>query len=55
MPSQKVLTSEVVGSTWRVQKTVHVNLKYNPSGHQKHILELDIEKYFDRINHDKLM
>lgn len=38
-----------------VQKTIFVNLNTNANGHEKWILELDIEKCFDKINHDKLM
>ena len=42
-------------STHDIQKIIFINLNKNANGHQKSILELDIEKCFDKINHDKLM
>lgn len=41
--------------THDVQKIIFLNLKSNVNGHTKSILELDIEKCFDKIDHDKLM
>lgn len=41
--------------THDVQKTIFINLNSNGNGHKKTILELDIEKCFDKINHDKLL
>lgn len=42
-------------STQDVQKVIFLNLNSNSKGYEKTILELDIEKCFDKINHDKLM
>jgi group II intron reverse transcriptase/maturase len=42
-------------STWDVQNRLFQNLKSNCNGHEKTILELDIEGCFDNINHNKLM
>lgn len=42
-------------STHDIQKIIFLNLSTNANGYQKSILELDIEKCFDKINHDKLM
>jgi group II intron reverse transcriptase/maturase len=42
-------------STWDVQKNIFVNLRAKSNGYQKSILELDIEKCFDNINHEKLL
>ena len=42
-------------STHDIQKTIFINLNKNANGVNKTILELDIEKCFDKINHDKLM
>lgn len=41
--------------TYDVQKTIFINLNTNANGHTKMIYELDIEKCFDQINHDKLL
>jgi group II intron reverse transcriptase/maturase len=41
-------------STWDVQKRLFNYLKSDKNGLNKRILELDIEKCFDRINHEKL-
>lgn len=38
-----------------VQKIIFINLKSDANGHEKSILKLDIEKCFDKINHNKLM
>jgi RNA-directed DNA polymerase len=37
------------------QKQIQINLKSNSNGINKRILELDIEKCFDRINHSTIM
>jgi len=37
------------------QKILYLNLNFNVKGSEKRILELDIEKCFDRINHRDLM
>jgi len=42
-------------STHDIQKIIFTNLNSNANGHQKTILELDIEKCFDQIDHDKLL
>jgi len=42
-------------STHDVQKAIFFNLNSNSKGYEKTILEIDIEKCFDKINHDKLM
>ena len=42
-------------STHDVQKIAFINLNTNANGHQKSIYELDIEKCFDKIDHDKLL
>nr|YP_010330153.1 putative reverse transcriptase/maturase [Porphyridium aerugineum]UNJ17869.1 putative reverse transcriptase/maturase [Porphyridium aerugineum] len=42
-------------STWDIQKNIFINLKSDAKGITKQILELDIEKCFDKINHEKLM
>ncbi len=42
-------------STWDVQGKLFHNLRSNSNGHQKTILELDIEGCFDNISHDKIM
>ena len=41
--------------THDVQKIIFINLNSNGNGHNKSILELDIEKCFDKIDHNKLM
>lgn len=41
--------------THDIQKTIFINLNSVANGHKKTILELDIEKCLDKINHDKLM
>ena len=41
--------------THDVQKIIFLNLSSNANGYNKSILELDIEKCFDKIDHDKLM
>nr|AJA41226.1 putative maturase [Porphyridium purpureum]AJA41228.1 putative maturase [Porphyridium purpureum]AJA41231.1 putative maturase [Porphyridium purpureum]AJA41233.1 putative maturase [Porphyridium purpureum]AJA41235.1 putative maturase [Porphyridium purpureum] len=42
-------------STWDVQSNIQNNLGRRDRNYKKRILELDIEKCFDRINHDKLL
>lgn len=42
-------------STWDVQKCMFYNLRSCSNGYRKTIVEIDIEKCFDNINHDKLM
>lgn len=42
-------------STHDVQKIAFLNLNKNANGSEKFIYELDIEKCFDKIDHDKLM
>ena len=42
-------------STWDVQKAMFHNLKSSSNGYRKIIVEIDISKCFDNINHDKLM
>ncbi|MEG5129488.1 reverse transcriptase domain-containing protein [Microcoleus sp. ARI1-B5] len=42
-------------STHDAQKVLFINLQSNHGGKVKRILELDIEKCFDRINHSMLM
>jgi RNA-directed DNA polymerase len=42
-------------STHDVQKVIFINLKSDANGHKKRILELDIEKCLDKINHEKLL
>jgi len=42
-------------STWDVQNRIFQNLKSNCNGFEKSILELDIEKCFDEIDHLKLL
>jgi group II intron reverse transcriptase/maturase len=42
-------------STWDIQNRIFQNLKSNSKGYEKSILELDIEKCFDEINHSKLL
>lgn len=41
--------------THDIQKTIFINLNTNANGYNKSILELDIEKCFDKIDHDKLL
>ena len=41
--------------TWDVQTCIYLNLQSTSNGYTKTILELDIEKCFDKINHQKLM
>lgn len=41
--------------THDVQKSIFINLNSNAKGYQKTILEVDIEKCFDKIDHNKLM
>lgn len=41
--------------THDVQKIIFLNLKSDSNGFSKSILELDIEKCFDKINHNKLL
>jgi group II intron reverse transcriptase/maturase len=41
--------------THDIQKTIFINLNSNGKGYKKIILELDIEKCFDKIDHDKLL
>ena len=38
-----------------VQKLIFLNLKSDSNGYQKRIYELDIEKCFDKIDHNKLL
>ncbi len=42
-------------STWDIQTNIFLNLQPTSNGHTKSILELDIEKCFDKIDHKKLM
>jgi RNA-directed DNA polymerase len=42
-------------STWDIQKRLFSNLNQSANGYRKTIVEIDIEKCFDNINHDKLM
>jgi RNA-directed DNA polymerase len=42
-------------STWDVQNRIFQNLKANCRGYEKSILEIDIEKCFDEIDHQKLL
>jgi RNA-directed DNA polymerase len=42
-------------STWDIQKFMFHNLNSSSNGYRKTIVEIDIEKCFDSINHDKLM
>jgi group II intron reverse transcriptase/maturase len=42
-------------STWDVQKYLFQTLKSKAKGNLKRILELNIEKSFDNINHEKLL
>ncbi len=42
-------------STWDCQKLIFSNLNSQANGKTKRVISLDIEKCFDRINHNKLM
>ena len=42
-------------STWDVQTRIYLNLQSTSNGYTKSILELDIEKCFDKIDQNKLM
>lgn len=42
-------------TTWDIQANIFLNLQSTSNGYNKSILELDIEKCFDKINHNKLM
>ncbi len=42
-------------STHDAQKYIQTNLKSNSNGTEKRVIELDIEKCFDRINHSAIM
>nr|YP_008965761.1 putative reverse transcriptase [Porphyridium purpureum]BAO23737.1 putative reverse transcriptase [Porphyridium purpureum] len=42
-------------SAWDVQMNIFQNLKRHSTNYKKRILELDIEKCFDKIDHDKLL
>ena len=42
-------------STWDIQTNIFLNLQSTSKGYTKSILELDIEKCFDKIDHNKLM
>ena len=42
-------------STWDIQTNIFINLQSTSNGYNKSILEIDIEKCFDKINHQKLM
>lgn len=42
-------------SAWDVQNNIYKNLQSTSRGYEKLILQLDIEKCFDKINHKKLM
>ena len=42
-------------SAWDVMMNIFFNLRQLNTNYKKRILELDIEKYFDKINHVKLM
>jgi group II intron reverse transcriptase/maturase len=41
--------------THDVQKIIFLNLKYTANGYKKSILALDIEKCFDKIDHEKFL
>lgn len=42
-------------STWDIQKAMFNNLNSSSNGYRKTIVEIDITKCFDNINHNKLM
>ena len=42
-------------STWDVMRNIFINLNKPSTNFKKRILELDIAKFFDKINHVKLM
>ena len=42
-------------STWDVMMNIFFNLRQPNTNYKKRILELDIKKCFDKINHNKLM
>nr|QWL15281.1 group II intron reverse transcriptase/maturase [Ulva lacinulata] len=42
-------------STWDIQKYIFSNLNSSAKGYKKTIVEIDISKCFDNINHEKLM
>ncbi len=42
-------------STWDCQKLIFSNLRSCANGNKKRVISLDIEKCFDKINHNKLM
>lgn len=42
-------------SIWDAQKKIFFNLRSNSNGYQKSIIELNIEKCFDKIDYDKLL
>lgn len=42
-------------STHDCQKIAFLNLKSDANGYQKRVLEIDIEKCFDRISHDSIL
>nr|YP_009297279.1 maturase [Porphyridium sordidum]AOM66622.1 maturase [Porphyridium sordidum] len=42
-------------SAWDVKMKIFMNLKTHNTNYRKRILELDIEKCFDKINHKKLL
>nr|YP_010448222.1 hypothetical protein NRL16_pgp067 [Symbiochloris sp. SG-2018]UTQ75703.1 hypothetical protein [Symbiochloris sp. SG-2018] len=42
-------------STWDILKNIFLNLQSISNGYNKSILELDLEKCFDKIDHTKLM
>lgn len=42
-------------ATWDIQTNIFLNLQSTSKGYTKSILELDIEKCFDKIDHQKLM
>lgn len=42
-------------SAWDIQRAMFNNLRSSANGYRKTIVEIDITKCFDNINHDKLM
>lgn len=54
MLPQEILNSNLLDQARMFKKTIQINLKLNLNVSKKDILELDIEKYFDHINHYKL-
>lgn len=55
MRLQETFASNLSCPAKDIQKIVPTNLGSSLNGYKKHILELNIEKCFDRINHDQLI